>query len=60
MSRVSANGPGDQGSIQGRVIPKTLIIKPSLCWFDMLLNKINQTPLSLSLSLSLSFSFIII
>ena len=23
MGRVSANGPGDQGSIQGRVIPKT-------------------------------------
>ena len=24
MSRVFANGPGDQGSILGRVIPKTL------------------------------------
>ena len=24
MSRVFANGPGDQGSIPGRVIPKTL------------------------------------
>ena len=24
MSRVVANGPGDQGSIPGRVIPKTL------------------------------------
>ena len=23
MSRVFANGPGDQGSIRGRVIPKT-------------------------------------
>ena len=23
MSRVFANGPGDQGSISGRVIPKT-------------------------------------
>ena len=23
MSRVFANGPGDQGSIQGQVIPKT-------------------------------------
>ncbi len=23
MSRVFANGPGDQGSITGRVIPKT-------------------------------------
>ena len=24
QGRVSANGPGDQGSIPGRVIPKTL------------------------------------
>ena len=24
MSRLFANGPGDRGSIQGRIIPKTL------------------------------------
>ena len=32
MSRVFANGPGDQGSIPGRVIPKTqkMVLDPTL------------------------------
>ena len=32
MSRVFANGPGDRGSIPGRVIPKTqkMVLDPAL------------------------------
>ena len=32
MSRVFANGPGDQGSIPGQVIPKTqdMVLDPAL------------------------------
>ena len=31
MSRIFANGPGDQGSIPGRVIPKTLKMVLATC-----------------------------